>query len=65
MIQVNGVGLHWEVGMTVQKVIQAKKYTFPAIMVSVNGIAVPEEEFETKQVQDGDEVLIIHLIAGG
>lgn len=65
MIQVNGCDLPWKPGMTVQQVIQAKGYTFPAVMVSVNGISVAEEEYETYGVQDGDTVLVLHLIAGG
>ncbi len=65
MIQVNGGDLPWKPGMTVQQVIQAKEYTFPAVMVSVNGISVAEEEYETYGVQDGDKVLVLHLIAGG
>ena len=65
MIRVNGRDLPWEQEMTVQRVIQAKGYTFPAVMVNVNGISIAENEYETKSVQDGDTVLILHLIAGG
>ncbi len=65
MIKVNGTELPWELGLTVRRVIQVKNYTFPAVMVSLNGISVHENEYETKTVQDGDTLLILHLIAGG
>ena len=65
MIRVNGCELPWEPGMTVQQIIQVKNYTFPAVMVNVNGIPVLEEAFETHCVNEGDTVMVLHLIAGG
>jgi len=65
LIRVNGCELRWEPGMTVQQVIQVKNYTFPAVMVTVNGVPVLEEDFETRSVNDGDTVMVLHLIAGG
>lgn len=65
MIRVNGRELPWQQGMTVNQVIRLKNFTFPAVMVSVNGVSVSEEEYDAKTVLDGDTVLIIHLIAGG
>ena len=65
MIKINGQDFPGEQGMTVRQVILEKKYTYPALMVSVNGLSVSEEEYDTRQVFDGDSVLIIHPIAGG
>jgi sulfur carrier protein len=65
MITVNGRDFPWEEGLTVEKLLQKKGYTFPAIVVIINGNSVPEAEFHKTKIWDGDEVKAIHLIAGG
>jgi sulfur carrier protein len=65
MITVNGRDFPWEEGLTVEKLLQKKGYTFPAIVVIINGNSVPEAEFHNTKIWDGDEVKAIHLIAGG
>ncbi|HZW83236.1 MAG TPA: sulfur carrier protein ThiS [Candidatus Deferrimicrobium sp.] len=65
MITVNGRDFPWEEGLTVEKLLQQKGYTFPAIVVIINGNPVPEDEFYKTKISDGAEVKAIHLIAGG
>ena len=65
MICVNQEEMEWEPGMTVQDVLERRKYTFPMIVVKVNGDVVHKEVYSSYQVQDGADVLVIHLISGG
>jgi thiamine biosynthesis protein ThiS len=65
MICVNQEGMNWEPGLTVQDVLDRRKYTFPMIIVKVDGEIVPKQEYSAHQIEDGAEVQVIHLISGG
>ncbi|MEL7649326.1 MAG: sulfur carrier protein ThiS [Sedimentibacter sp.] len=65
MIRVNNRDFPWEPGMTVQDVMNRKNFTWPKIIVKVNGHHVEEEHFPTTVVNDGDDVQMLHLLAGG
>ena len=66
MIRVNNkFDVEWREGMTVNSILEVLKFTFPMIIVSVNGRVVPRSEYGTKAIEDNDEVKVIHLIAGG
>lgn len=66
MIRVNDkFDLEWQEGMSVDSILKICKFTFPMIVVSVNGKIVPGSEYGTTRVEDNDEVKVIHLIAGG
>ena len=51
--------------MTVNSILRILKFTFPMIIVSVNGKIVPKSEYGTTRIEDNDQVKAIHLIAGG
>lgn len=51
--------------MTVRSLLDEKVFTFRHIIVRVDGEYVPEEEYETQLIQDGDDVIVLHLMAGG
>jgi sulfur carrier protein len=66
MIRVNDkFDVEWRERMTVNSILKALKFTFPMIVVSVNGKVVPRSEYGTTMIEDDDEVKVIHLIAGG
>ncbi|HID89666.1 MAG TPA: sulfur carrier protein ThiS [Anaerolineae bacterium] len=66
MIRVNDRDeIEWEEGMTVSDLLERMRYTFPHIIVKVNGEVIPREEYETHAIPDGADVRVIHLIAGG
>lgn len=65
MILVNHEEMNWEKGMTVQDVLDRRRYTFPMIVVKVNDEVVRKEAFASYQVPDGADVRVIHLISGG
>jgi thiamine biosynthesis protein ThiS len=65
MLQVNHEEMEWEPGMTIQDILDRRKYTFPMIIVKVDGKLVPKEAYATFRVEDGADVRVIHLISGG
>ena len=65
MIKVNTRDHPWHEDLTVQCLLDEKVYTFKHIVVRVNDVFVPEEQYQSYQIQDGDNVMVIHLMAGG
>ncbi len=65
MITVNGEEFEWKEGMTIRDILDAKKYTFPMLVVSVNGEVVLRDLWDEFQVPDGADVKVIHMMAGG
>ena len=65
MIEVNGKQVEWEEGLTVEKLLAKMNYTFPKIVVRVNGKVVEKNDWPFHPVPDNAVVQAHHLIAGG
>jgi sulfur carrier protein len=65
MIKVNGDPLEWRKGMTVQDILDAKKYKFPMLIVTIQGEHVTKEQYAATVVSDGADVKVIHMLSGG
>lgn len=67
MIRINNgkFEIKWEEGMTVDLLLERCKFTFDMIVVNVNGKVISRDAYKTYKIKDGDEVGVIHLIAGG
>ncbi len=65
MITVNNRDFQWFEGMTVAKMLELHRYTFPEIMVKINGIYVEKLDYADTLIHDGDAVLAIHMFGGG
>ncbi len=65
MIKVNSRDFEWQEGMTVQRLLELKEYTYVKIFVKINGAIIEKEDYATTMIQDGDDVKVIHLLAGG
>lgn len=65
MILINGKEYEWKECLTVQEILNIKKYTFPKIIVKINGKVIHKNEYENTIINNGDEVQVIHLLAGG
>ena len=66
MIRVNNRDeIEWELGLTVSALLERLRYTFPHIIVSVNGDVVPREAYSSQEIPDAADVRVVHLIAGG
>ena len=51
--------------MTVQELLEEKKFTFKFLVVRVNDQVVQEKFRANKVIHDGDRVIVLHLMAGG
>ncbi len=65
MIKVNGHDAEWREGMTVRDLMRDHAFKSPRIIVKVNGTWVRQSDWDTHHVQDGDDVRVLHMIAGG
>lgn len=66
MIRVNDKwDIPWEEGLTVNGVLKACGFTHQQIVVSVNGMLVPPDDYAARQVEDGEQVRVVHVIGGG
>ena len=67
MIRVNNgrYTVRWRPGMTLRDLLRELHFSFPRLVISVNGTIVPQDRWDTYTLQDGDEVKVIHMTAGG
>ena len=65
MIKLNNRDYEWEEGLTVQGLLNKKSYTYPKFIIKINNVLVSSEEYTSTTIRDGDDVKVIHLLAGG
>jgi len=51
--------------MTVSEILSFKNFTFPQIIVKLNGKLIKKPTYTMTTVKSGDILNIIHLISGG
>jgi thiamine biosynthesis protein ThiS len=57
--------IEWEEDMTVSDLLDRLDYTFPRLIVKIDGGVITRENFANRTVPDGADVKVIHLLAGG
>ncbi len=67
MIKVNGRERKWEKDLTVDLLIKKCKYTFPLLLVKINGKFIPfdKEKYKDILIIDNDNVQVFYFIEGG
>jgi len=65
LIEVNENKIAWRENMSVSELLKICKYSFPLIIVKVNGELVAKSEYDTFLIADGSNVSVIHLMSGG
>lgn len=66
MIRVNDkFDVEWQEELTVTLMLRKLGFSFPLIIVSVDGKLVPKEEYGTRHIADGADVKVLHMMAGG
>ncbi|MEN8222434.1 MAG: sulfur carrier protein ThiS [Acidobacteriota bacterium] len=54
----------WE-KISVEQLLKLKNFTFPMIIVKINGKLIKKENYSDSVIKDGDDVTALHLISGG
>ena len=65
MITVNNTDHPFRQGMTIKSLMEEKNFVFPLLVVKLNGRVVEDADFAVTAVKEGDNVTIMHLLAGG
>ena len=65
MVKVNDLNVEYTPGMNVSDVIMKCKFTFPLLIVKIDGVYVPRDMYNQTAVPDGSTLDIVHLISGG
>ena len=64
-IEVNGRKVNWVEKETVKQLLKRIRYTFPLVIVKINGKIVPRTDFLDVAVPDNSQIAVIHMISGG
>ncbi len=64
-ITVNRRPVEFVEGETVKDLIKRMRYTFPLLVVKVDGKLVPGKQQKDFLIEDGSSIDIIHLTSGG
>jgi thiamine biosynthesis protein ThiS len=51
--------------MTVNEMIEIRKFSFKMRIIKINDKFVPVEEYENTVIRDGDKVQMMYLMSGG
>jgi len=51
--------------MNVTQLLKAKNFSFPMIIIKINGKLIKKENYSESMIKNGDEVTALHLISGG
>jgi sulfur carrier protein len=51
--------------LTIKDILLIKKFSFPNLVVKINGKLIRKQQYESAEVHEDDVVEIIHLISGG
>jgi thiamine biosynthesis protein ThiS len=54
-----------EEDITVADLIRIKNFTFKLLVTKVNGKLVKKDERDKVTINEGDDVIVLHLISGG
>lgn len=51
--------------LTISEMLELKKFSFRLRIIKINGTLVSKEEYDTKEIFEGDNVQMIYLMSGG
>jgi len=51
--------------LTINGLLKIKKFTFKMLVIKVNGQLIKKSDYDMATVNDGDDVMVLHLISGG
>lgn len=51
--------------MTVQMMLEIRKFTFRMRIIKINGEFIPRDKYSATVIHDGDNVQMLYLMSGG
>ncbi|MDD3740803.1 MAG: sulfur carrier protein ThiS [Bacteroidales bacterium] len=51
--------------LTVDEIMKIKRFTFSKIIVKLNNTFIEKEDYDKTSVKEGDNLVVLHLLAGG
>ncbi len=51
--------------ITVNDLIEIKKFSFRMRIIKINGQFIPKDKYESAEIRDGDDVQMLYLMSGG
>lgn len=51
--------------MTMGELMKVKNFTYQKIIVKVNNIIIEPHEYDSTIIKENDNVIVLHLLAGG
>lgn len=51
--------------LTISQLLEIKNYTFKMLVIKVNGKLVKKDAYDISEINDGDDVTVLHLVSGG
>ncbi len=51
--------------ISVEELLKLKNFTFPMIIVKINGKLIKKPDYPVSMIRSGDDVAAVHLISGG
>ena len=64
-ITVNDNIIEWHDNLTIEELLKIMKYTFPMLVIKVNGQMIKRDQYKIFIVPNNSDVKIIHLMSGG
>lgn len=64
-IEVNNNEVEWIKDETVTQLLKRMRFTFPLVVVKINGEVIPRNDFSNVIIPDDAQVAVIHMISGG
>lgn len=64
-IKVNSRLINWVKDETVSLLLERMRYTFPLVVVKIDGVVIPKSDYQSIKIPDDSNVEVIHLISGG
>ncbi|NOQ28444.1 MAG: sulfur carrier protein ThiS [Bacteroidales bacterium] len=51
--------------ITISQLLEIKNFTFKMLVIKVNGKLVKKDEYSSFEINEGDDVTVLHLVSGG
>lgn len=51
--------------ITVAELLKEKNFTFKMLVIKINGKLIKKELYESREIEEGDNVTVLHLVSGG